>query len=218
MKPSLGAVAAAVIGSQSMITNHLLADDTADTINGLKQQIEQLDQKVRILERNRELEKETADTKPKDAPKISIGEKGFSFGSAAGNFAINLRGVLQLDSRTFFKDGGIKGNDGFLLRRARPIIEGIYLGIIDHPGKTCQRIKVDTCFRPVKTNVIERKYSLQAQFRNMSFVVIVHWRCCWIVSRSWRTEPTRPCLVMNIATRWTIIQTLGPTHCILTSH
>ena len=73
MKPSLGAVAAAVIGSQSMITNHLLADDTADTINGLKQQIEQLDQKVRILERNRELEKETADTKPKDAPKISIG-------------------------------------------------------------------------------------------------------------------------------------------------
>jgi len=124
MKPSLGAVAAAVIGSQTMTTNRLLADDTADTINGLKQQIEQLDQKVRILERNRELEKETADTKPKDAPKISIGEKGFSFGSADGNFAINLRGVLQLDSRTFFKDGGIKGNDGFLLRRARPVIEG----------------------------------------------------------------------------------------------
>src|SRR2546430_14539910 len=124
MKPPLGAVAAAVIGSQTMTTNHLLADDTADTINGLKLQIEQLDQKVRILERNRELEKETADTKPKDAPKISVGEKGFSFGSADGNFAINLRGVLQLDSRTFFKDGGIKGNDGFLLRRARPILSG----------------------------------------------------------------------------------------------
>src|SRR2546430_2138743 len=124
MKPPLGAVAAAVIGSQTMTTNHLLADDTADTINGLKQQLEQRDQKARTLERNRELKKETADTKPKDAPKISVGEKGFSFGSADGNFAINLRGVLQLDSRTFFKDGGIKGNDGFLLRRARPIIEG----------------------------------------------------------------------------------------------
>src|SRR5437660_1531419 len=124
MKPSLGAVAAAVIGSQTMTTNHLLADDTADTIHGLKQHIEQLDQKVRILERNRELEKETADTKPKDAPKISIGEKGFSFGSADGNFAINLKGVLQFDSRTFFRDGGSKGNDGFLLRRARPIISG----------------------------------------------------------------------------------------------
>ncbi|PYM16059.1 MAG: hypothetical protein DME18_02510, partial [Verrucomicrobia bacterium] len=97
-----------MIGSQS-ITHHLLADDTGDGIKGLKQQIEQLDQKIRILERNRELERETADTKPKDAPKISIGEKGFSFGSADGNFAINLRGVLQLDSRTFFKDGGIKG-------------------------------------------------------------------------------------------------------------
>ena len=41
-----------------------------------------------------------------------------------GAFAINLKGVIQFDSRTFFKDGGIKGNDGFLLRRARPIISG----------------------------------------------------------------------------------------------
>src|SRR5438132_5374935 len=131
MKPPLGAVAAAVIGSQTMTTNHLLADDTTDTINGLKQQIEQLDQKVRILERNRELEKETTDTKSKDASKISIGEKGFSFGSSDGNFAINLKGVLQADSRTFFKDGGIKGNDGFLLRRARPIISGTVFGDFD---------------------------------------------------------------------------------------
>src|SRR5436309_14550596 len=118
MKPTLGAVAAAVIGSQSMTTNHLLADDTADTINGLKQQIEQLDQKVRILERNRELEKESADAKATEAPKISIGEKGFSFGTADGDFVINLKAVLPFDSRTFLNDGGIRGNDGFRLRRA----------------------------------------------------------------------------------------------------
>jgi phosphate-selective porin OprO/OprP len=31
---------------------------------------------------------------------------------------------LQADSRTFFQDGGINGNDGFLLRRARPIFTG----------------------------------------------------------------------------------------------
>jgi len=123
MKLHRWAVAAAIIGGQTAGT-HLLGDDTADTITGLKQQIEQLDQKVRILERNHELEKEAADTKSKDAPKVYIGEKGFSFGSADGNFSISLKGVLQFDSRTFFKDGGINGNDGFLLRRARPIIEG----------------------------------------------------------------------------------------------
>jgi|SRR6266487_6281975 len=54
------AVALIVIGSQTVADDRLWADDTPDTIKDLKQQIEQLDQKVRILERNRELEKETA--------------------------------------------------------------------------------------------------------------------------------------------------------------
>src|SRR5438034_4931914 len=124
MKLFQWAVAAAVILTQSVPDAPLLADETTDSINSIKQKIEQLDQKLRILERNRELEKEAAETKAKEAPKISVGEKGFSFGSSDGNFAINLKGVLQADSRTFFKDGGIKGNDGFLLRRARPVIEG----------------------------------------------------------------------------------------------
>src|SRR6266545_988449 len=138
------AVVAAVIAGQTFATNHLVADDTADTVGSLKKQIEQLDQKIRILERNRELEKEAADTKAKDAPKISIGEKGFSFGSADGAFAIGLRGVLQTDSRTFFSDGGVRGNDGLLLRRARPIIEGTvfrdfdFLFVPDFGGNSVQ--------------------------------------------------------------------------------
>ncbi|TMQ02005.1 MAG: porin [Verrucomicrobia bacterium] len=131
MKLFQWAVAAAVILTQSVPDAPLLADETTDSINSLKQKIEQLDQKLRILERNRELEKEAAETKAKEAPKISVGEKGFSFGSSDGNFAINLKGVLQADSRTFFKDGGIKGNDGFLLRRARPIISGTVFGDFD---------------------------------------------------------------------------------------
>src|SRR5438128_10381576 len=125
------AVALIVIGSQTVADEPLWADDTTDTIKDLKQQIEQLDQKVRILERNRELEKEVAAGKTNDFPRISIGENGFSFGSSDGAFAINLKGVLQADSRTFFKDGGIKGNDGFLLRRARPIISGTVFGDFD---------------------------------------------------------------------------------------
>jgi phosphate-selective porin OprO/OprP len=118
------AIALIVIGSQIVADNSLWSDDTADTIKDLKQQIDQLDQKVRILERNRELEKEVAAIKTNDIPRMSIGEKGFSFGSADGAFAINLKGMIQFDSRTFFEDGGIEGNDGFLLRRARPIISG----------------------------------------------------------------------------------------------
>jgi phosphate-selective porin OprO/OprP len=44
--------------------------------------------------------------------------------SADSNFVAQLHGVLQFDSRTFFQDGGLNGNDGFLLRRARPIFTG----------------------------------------------------------------------------------------------
>lgn len=74
-------------------------------------------------ETNRQTEAQAAQTKPKEAPKVSIGEKGFAFSSGDGNFGLQLKGVLQVDSRSFFEDS-ISGNDGFLLRRARPILQG----------------------------------------------------------------------------------------------
>ncbi len=125
------AAALILLGSQTVANDLLQADDTEDKIKDLKQQIEQLDQKVRILERKRELDTEAAANQTNDTPKISVGEKGFTLGSADGAFAINLKGVLQIDSRTFFKDGGIKGNDGFLLRRARLVLEGTVFRAFD---------------------------------------------------------------------------------------
>ena len=71
-----------------------------------KQQIEELDQKVKVLERNRELDQEAAEAKAKEAPKITVGDQGFSLSSANGNFGLQFRGVLQVDSRTFFEDHG----------------------------------------------------------------------------------------------------------------
>jgi phosphate-selective porin OprO and OprP len=87
-------------------------------------QPEQREQPVTIPERNRELDSAAAEAKAKETPKISIGEQGISLASANGDFAVQLKGVLQVDSRSFFDDGGIPGNNGFLLRRARPILQG----------------------------------------------------------------------------------------------
>ena len=84
----------------------------------LKKQLAELDQKVRVLEREREIDGAAATTTAKALPKISLGANGFSFGSADSNFVAQLHGVVQLDSRTFFNDGNVNGNDGFLLRRA----------------------------------------------------------------------------------------------------
>src|SRR5260221_4738318 len=140
-------VAAAAVMAALASSNETFADETADVIKQLKQQIEELAEKVRqlelnreldakakqtnspsndelaqkvkILERNRELDKEAAEAKAKEAPKVSIGDRGLSVTSADGNFAVQLKAVLQVDSRTFFNDD-ISNNDGFLLRRARP--------------------------------------------------------------------------------------------------
>jgi len=88
-----------------------------------KQQIEQLDQKVKVLERNRELDQEAAQTQAKEMPKITAGADGFGISSADGAFGLQFHGTLQVDSRTYFDDP-INGNDGFLIRRARPILQG----------------------------------------------------------------------------------------------
>ena len=89
-----------------------------------KEHIEALDQKVKILERDKELEQEASEAKAATAPKISIGGDGFNLSSAKGDFAVQLKGVLQVDSRTFFNEPGIVGNDSMLLRRVRPILQG----------------------------------------------------------------------------------------------
>jgi phosphate-selective porin OprO/OprP len=90
-----------------------------------KEQIQDLDQKVRILERQRELDQQAAADTAKTAPRITLGASGFGFSSADSNFVATLHGLIQADSRTFFKDNPLtKGNDAFLLRRARPIFSG----------------------------------------------------------------------------------------------
>jgi len=56
--------------------------------------------------------------------RLSAGEDGFSFASADTNFVLSLHGLVQVDSHTFFDNTPYnQGNDGFLLRRARPIME-----------------------------------------------------------------------------------------------
>jgi phosphate-selective porin OprO/OprP len=107
----------------------LAADDTtiggnAD-INTLQQQIHDLDQKVRVLQRQRELDQDAAKAGASKQPQFKLDSSGFTFSSADTNFVIGLHGIVQVDSRSFFNEPGLKrGSDGFLLRKARPILTG----------------------------------------------------------------------------------------------
>jgi phosphate-selective porin OprO/OprP len=104
----------------------------------------ELEQKVKIPERKGEPAEEAAIEKAKTTPVLTAGADGFGFSSADKDFSLRLRGVVQVDSRTFFDDGGIVGNDGLLLRKARPIIEAKvyrdfdFLFLSDFGGSTVQ--------------------------------------------------------------------------------
>ena len=112
---------AGVAGLNLAVTAFAASDAELDQ---LKKQIEELDQKVRLLEQEREIDKGDATAAAQAEPKIIIGDSGFSMTSPNSNFVAQLHGVVQFDSRTFFQDGGNNGSDGFLLRRARPIFSG----------------------------------------------------------------------------------------------
>jgi len=109
-----------------------------------KEQIQALDQKVRVLERLRENDQDATVAVAKAQPRLAVGASGVTFSSADTNFSISLHGVLQLDSRTFPSDGSINGNDSFLLRRARPILQGTvyrdfdFMFVPDFGGSTVQ--------------------------------------------------------------------------------
>ena len=88
----------------------------------LLKRIDELEQKVKVLERKRELEGEAAEETARKAPVVSIGSGGFTFRSADTNFVLKLRGGVQTDGRFYL--GNSSANDSFLLRRVRPIVEG----------------------------------------------------------------------------------------------
>ncbi|MCM3905590.1 MAG: OprO/OprP family phosphate-selective porin, partial [Pyrinomonadaceae bacterium] len=101
------------------------------------------------MKRQRELEQEAAETAKKATAIVKASDKGFSLESADGQNVIQLRGLLQVDYRDYFEgsrdvrnrsdqragdldDNGFSNTgDSWLLRRARPIIQGTLFGIYD---------------------------------------------------------------------------------------
>jgi len=134
-----------------IMTGSAPAADVADEIGELKKQIQQLDQKVKTLERNRELEAEAAEAKKKEAPRLSIGEEGFAFSSGDSNFVLRVGAHVQADGRFYFGDH-IPVNDTFLLRRVRPIFDGTVFKNYDY------RLMLDFGANTASANTVQEAY------------------------------------------------------------
>jgi phosphate-selective porin OprO/OprP len=91
----------------------------------LEERVNRLDQEVRVLKRLRELAADSTVAAAKDKISATAGSKdGFSIKSADGKFAVRLKGLLQTDGRFFLGDSAVPATNTFLIRRARPILEG----------------------------------------------------------------------------------------------
>jgi phosphate-selective porin OprO/OprP len=106
-------------------------------ISALRQQIEELDQKLKVLERKQELQQETATAAAATTPVVRANTDRFSLASSNGQTFLRLRAVLNVDNRSFSSslapNGSVlaPGSNGFLIRQARPIIEGTLSNFID---------------------------------------------------------------------------------------
>lgn len=95
----------------------------------LRREVDELRVRQRWLERRLEADEEKLAHDP-TIPRFHFGSGGFVFGTPDHKNELRLRAVFHFDGRLYF--GGSPGiPDTFVVRRARPIIEGTLFGVID---------------------------------------------------------------------------------------
>jgi phosphate-selective porin OprO and OprP len=95
----------------------------SDAVARLAEELQALDQRVRVFQRNLELEREQATKRAATQPRVTAGREGFSLQSSDNAFRIRFRGYVHSDGRFYAGDSGLTTPSTFVLRRVRPIIE-----------------------------------------------------------------------------------------------
>jgi len=96
----------------------------------IAERLEALDQQVRIVGRQRELDQDAAAAKSASTATVDASRDGFTIRSSDNNFQLRLGGYIQADGRFFVGPDQIDTST-FVLRRIRPIIQGTVYKNID---------------------------------------------------------------------------------------
>src|SRR4051812_38623868 len=86
------------------------------------QQVDEIDQRSRIVERKIELLEEQAVAARASARVVTAGDRGFNWRSPDGAFVLKVRGLVQGDGRQYLDDSALKPNDTFVVRAVKPLI------------------------------------------------------------------------------------------------
>jgi phosphate-selective porin OprO/OprP len=105
--------------------------ETSPAPNPLDARLEALDQQIRILARQVELEGERAAEAAKRTPVVDAGRSGFGMRSPDGAYQLRLRGLVQADGRHYGNDDRLLVASTFVARRVRPIVQATLFRIVD---------------------------------------------------------------------------------------
>ena len=123
-QPSAPVPAGPRVGAGSIITE--LTSET--TLAG---QIDEVDQRARLVERRlAELEAQAA-TARAATPVLAASDRGFNWKSADGAFLIKIRGLIHADGRQHLGDEDLAVRDSFLIGKARPLLEATFFDLAD---------------------------------------------------------------------------------------
>lgn len=107
------------------------ANDSTELEN-LRALVQELDQKIKVLDRKNELAEEAAAAKKKETPVVKASADGFGFESADGKNKIKFKALAHIDYRSYVGENNSTNQDGFDFRRIRPTIEGTLWGKYDY--------------------------------------------------------------------------------------
>ncbi|HXU06328.1 MAG TPA: porin, partial [Polyangia bacterium] len=93
--------------------------------------LDEIEQLARIAARKHELLEEQAEKRAKEAPRLSIDDKGFALALPDKSFVLRIRALVQADGRFFANSDTLQANDTFLIRKFRPALEGTLFSIAD---------------------------------------------------------------------------------------
>lgn len=104
------------------------AQPSADDIKALQRRLQADERRLRDLERTRNLQQRSA---PQASAAAQWGPKGFAAASADGSNVLRLGALVQADGRYFADSATPSTANTWLLRRARPILQGTLDDIYD---------------------------------------------------------------------------------------
>ncbi len=117
----------------ALFTNTVFADEGTDARIGKLQQMMQ-DQQKQMLEQQWQMEAMADELKAlqQKSTVIASDKDGIGLKSSDGDFTMKLHGLVQVDDRNIDADPSIVGTSGWMVRKARPWIEGSLFGWIDY--------------------------------------------------------------------------------------